>query len=210
MDSTASRSSIVVLALTISLTSVQANPMAADHIKTRREIAIGVNPPIGWLVRAFAVSGYAQLSDHHGMRVNAASFPNPHFWAAPALAGDGGASGGSVFDVGAGWTYYPRRFLDGFGTELGAFYRRRDVRDFYDGLGDSYEWKTRIVAARALVSWNWRIRSSIFISLAVGASTGNEKGTQRSQEEPMSAPRSVDRQVFDIESYLRLGYAFGI
>lgn len=50
-------------------------------------------------MRTFAVSAYGQLSEHHGLRFNVATFPNPHLWAATALAGDGGASGGTVIPV---------------------------------------------------------------------------------------------------------------
>lgn len=195
------------------MSNASAAPGAADQVASKRQLAIGVNSPIGWIVRTFAVSAYGQLSQNHGLRLNVATFPNPHTWAAPALAGDGGASGGVVIDVGGGWTYYPRRFLDGFGTELGVLYRRRDVRDFYDGLGYAYIWKTRIVAARALVSWNWRIRSSLFISLAVGGAVGVEKGTQQeitAFEKDMMPPRPIRRQVYDLESYLRIGYVFGL
>src|SRR5262249_3426259 len=147
---------------------------------SERRVAIGFNEPIGWFADAVGVSGYLQLGDHHGLRVNGAMFPEPHYMAtglAAISADDGGGAEGRVIEAGIGWNWYPRQFMDGFSTEIGAFYRHRDNHDYYDGLGDAYAWKTQMIAARAMIGWTWRYEG-LFASLAVGASFGIERGTK--------------------------------
>jgi len=179
-----------------------------------REVAIGVNVPLDWLAGAIAASGYWQLADQHALRVNVATFPEPHYLASglviAATQGDGGGAAGRCTDVGAGWDWYPSGFLHGFGTEVGAFYRTRNNHDYYDGLGQSFAYDTQLVAARATIGWTWR-GESLFASVATGASLGYERGTRRvydpgSTSMPTSA---VHQAVPDLEAYFRIGYVFG-
>jgi hypothetical protein len=152
-------------------------PAAAE---TRTD-AIGVNFPLLGL----SASGYVALTEHLGVRLNAARYKK--------LEGIDSEAGqhGYIFDAGAGVMWFPRRMMDGAHLEAGFLYRE-DQRTIDD---DRYD--LRLYALRGMAGWCWRL-DAFFIDWAVGAATGIEHGTR---------PRNV-HQGFEPEAYLRFGIAF--
>jgi hypothetical protein len=122
----------VVLASVVARTAT-ADP-TTETMTAHLPIAIAVNPPFGWSdARALGASIFVGLTPHQTLRLNAATWSYYNNPAAGLIAGGAESDGsdgvfrGRTTDVGVGWQYYPRRAWDGFFTELGALYRRRDV-----------------------------------------------------------------------------------
>lgn len=185
-------------------------------------IAIGTNIPLRGL-DALAGSLYVGLSEHHAVRGNLARYPfGPNaagelFVGLASGEGSEGSYSGTITDLGAAWSYFPRRVLDGFFVEAGLLARLRDHRVVDDYAPDAIvETDTRTAAARATIGWSWLIDGHVFVSLAVGVSAGYERGRERTATHsypPMEidyTSRAVSRTAIEPEGFLRIGGAFDL
>jgi hypothetical protein len=184
-------------------------------------LAIAVNPPFRWPgADAVAASGYARLTEHQVLRINASSYDfngNPAGDLIAILAGGDGdeaSHSGRVTDVGAGWMYFPRRRWSGITFELGILRRARAIRVEDEFAADEIvETDTDTWAGRGLVGWSWLIDHRIMISVAGGVSVGYELGHEivtPSSFDPMPTRRGVRRTDVAGEAFMRIGVAFGM
>ncbi|NVB84930.1 MAG: hypothetical protein HOV81_41570, partial [Kofleriaceae bacterium] len=107
---------------------------APAHADDETPVAIGVNMPAAWIVtKGVAVSGYAGITKHFAVRVNLATYANSIDTAAGigmllARADQEDHHIGRLYDVGAGWMYFPRGLWKGATLEAGLLFRYRDTR----------------------------------------------------------------------------------
>jgi hypothetical protein len=178
--------------------------------------AIAVNTPLLWNY-SFAASGWVGWNDHHAIRANVARYRSPGWMIIPAkLDADDGpwdADFGHTTDLGLGWVYYPRRVLDGATLEAGVLCRIRRLRSRLDENNVAHEERdTGTYGGRLLAGWTWRLSDLFFLSAAVGASVGYERGTEKTSNygaDPMTMHRRVSRADVAAEGYLRIGASFG-
>jgi len=155
-----------------------------DRIRDR--LVLGVNPPIGWLLRLAKVQSDSSdaalavgLTRHQAIRANISQHEGfevlPFLLAAVNL--HGAPPLGSFGDARIGWVYYPRRLWDGFMLEGGALRRARDVRES-SGPSEGARIQSVMYAGRVAIGWSWPITSQLFVSTAAGVSVGWESGTR--------------------------------
>jgi hypothetical protein len=171
---------------------------------------------------AFAVSAWIGHDAHHAIRANVARYRGP-LWLrvlAPAFS-DGEEDSdvvpefGATTDLGLGWVYYPRRLLDGVSLEAGVlcrFDRRRSYVDDEGAAGEDHH--TNAYSARFLLGWTWRLSDAWFVATAVGSALGYERGRETTyagvdSHGDVSRSGLVSRVSVSLESYVRLGMAFG-
>jgi len=154
--------------------------------RIRERLVLGVNPPIGWLLRLAKVQSDSSdaalavgLTRHQAIRANISQHEGfevlPFLLAAVNLRGTPPL--GSFGDVRIGWVYYPRRLWDGFMLEGGVLRRQRDVRES-SGPGKGTRIQSVTYGGRATVGWSWPITTQLFVSTAAGVSVGWESGTR--------------------------------
>jgi hypothetical protein len=179
-------------------------------------LALATNEPFGWNhANAVGLSAYAAITEHQVIRVNAATWTQGTQDLGATLlfiATQAEVNGsGRYTDVGAAWTYFPRRAYDGASVELGAFVRRRNTFNYHDDFtDDGTTVESTIVAGRALVGWSWLGWHRVFVSLQVGASVGREYGTQTDRVQMDTGgfayrASSVDRTTISPEGFVRFG-----
>jgi len=201
----------------LAVLALLASPAFADEVDPHR-VAVAVNSPISWAAGgAFAISGYVGLTEHQAIRANLAAYQANY---TPAAAGatfalTGGDNEcpptGTTFDVGAGWVYFPRKLYSGLSLELGALRRSTPNTDLWCEELTPFETTTHTVtyAARAMIGWSWMLGDHAFIALAVGVSSGRERGREddRQTDESPIETYLVDHWTTSGETYLRFGAA---
>jgi hypothetical protein len=179
-----------------------------------RPYALTVNEPFGWkTASSIAASAYAQLGEHHAVRFNIASYERLGKSASNIMDGET-AYEGRLFDVSAGWMYFPRRIWEGPTFEAGLLHRSFDIADD-DGFDEEIDArKGQFVAVRGLLGWSWMIRNRVMISFALGASHGYAFGTETHTDygyghPEMSKTVELGKLETSFEGYLRFGFTFG-
>jgi hypothetical protein len=176
--------------------------------------ALGVNSPTGWLRHNLGVSLSVGLGEHTALRANVARYDAesllPIF-----VIGDGLPSrSGRFIDGGLGWVWYPRRLWSGPLVELGAVLRDRRDRVSHED-DDLVKTRSNALTGRALVGWSWQAPHRIVVATAAGLSTGYEIGTEivsphsTGSQSKMSTTSDVSRAFVSLETYVRIGFAFG-
>lgn len=196
----------------------QARP---DDAAPGRPFALAVNVlPVA--PDAFAVSAWVGRDAHDAIRANVARYRGP-LWLrvlAPVFSdgeedGDVAPDFGATTDLGLGWVHYPRRLLDGPSVEAGVlcrFDRRRNYVDDHNAAAEEHH--TSAYSGRFLVGWTWRLSSWWFVATAVGGALGYEHGREKTfagvdSHGDVSRSGPVSRVSVSLESYVRLGMAFG-
>jgi hypothetical protein len=170
---------------------------------------------------AFAVSAWVGRDAHNAIRANVARYRGP-LWLrvlAPIFSdgedGDVAPDFGSTTDLGLGWVYYPRRLLDGVSVEAGVLCRFDRQRNYVDDQNASAEeHHTNAYSGRFLVGWTWRLSEAWFLATAAGGALGYDRGREKAfagvdDHGDVSRSRPVSRVSVSLESYVRLGMAFG-
>lgn len=175
------------------------------------DLAIATNSPTSWFgledgKKAFGVSLYVGLGDHHAVRANLARYAHQPLFFAPLL-GDEGLYDGHKLDLGLSWVWYPRQLWRGFTIELGALRRARDLSEESMDYRDATASTT--YSGRAMIGWTWLLGDALFVSLAAGVSTGYERGARTSGYtfEDDDETQRLARWQTDAEAYLRIGFA---
>lgn len=199
------------------------------HAEQARPEAPGPGRPFALAVNvlpvasdAFAVSAWIGRDAHHAIRANVARYRGP-LWLrvlAPVFSdgeedGDVGPDFGSTMDLGLGWVYYPRRLLDGASVEAGVlcrFDRRRNFVDDQNAAAEEHH--TNAYSGRFLIGWTWRLSDWWFVATAAGGALGYERGREKTYagadgHGDVSRSGPVSRVSVSLESYVRLGVAFG-
>jgi hypothetical protein len=97
--------------------------------------------------------------------------------------------------------------------------RRSGATSELDSNMDPYsrDRDTQLYGARALVGWSWLIHDRVMISLAVGAGSGYETGTETTTRDSFVFPdnmsitetHDVSQWSTTVEGYFRAGFTFG-
>ena len=195
--------------------SVPAHVTATTHMPAEprpkvvpadRNVALTVNLPLMW-GSSIGVSAVVALADHHAVRFNGSRY-KPHFFS--WLPSEDGSPTGRNYDGSVSWIYFPRRVFTGATVEVGALYRDRyEAYVYLRGHDNNYDIASRILAAQALVGWNWRFGGTFYIATAVGASLGYEKGRNTWIDSGgASMTETVAASHVGAEAYLRFGAVF--
>lgn len=188
-----------------------------------RQVSVAVNAPTSWYgATAIAGSLATAVARHHTLRVNVASYETRLDVIGEMLAlARGGtdsalAHHGRTTDVGAAYTYYPRRAWDGLALEAGVVHRFRDVVTEPE-LTDYRAVASQVTAVRAQVGWSWLFADRVFLAVALGVSAGYERGTQTvgsdyHDPQPGSMPVTtrIERADIETEGMVRVGVAFDL
>jgi hypothetical protein len=211
------------LALPLALAAISTGTVLAEPAPTAEPppglpIAVAVNLPLSWLWSSFG---------HHAIRASYARYRGPIWRLLPAaLASDGDLEEGAIppdfghtTDLSVGWTYHPRRVLDGASVEVGAQCRLNRLRDRIDAQNvASEEDHTNVCGAHALAGWTWRLSDWWFVATSLGASAGYARGREKkfagyatidNTFMEIITDERVSRLDLSIEAYLRVGLAFG-
>jgi hypothetical protein len=171
---------------------------------------------------AFAVSAWVGRDTHNAIRANVARYRGPLWLRVLAPVFSDGEEDSSVApdfgettDLGLGWVYYPRRLLDGASVEAGVlcrFDRRRSYIDDQNAAAEDHH--TNVYSGRFLVGWTWRLSAAWFVAAAAGGALGYERGREKTyagvdSHGDVSRSGPVSRVSVSLESYVRLGMAFG-
>jgi hypothetical protein len=201
---------------------------ATAHAEQARPEAPGPGQPFALAVNvlpvapdAFALSAWVGRDAHNAIRANVARYRGP-LWLrvlAPIFSdgedGDVAPNFGSTTDLGLGWAYYPRRLLDGVSLEAGVlcrFDRRRNYIDDQNAAVEEHH--ANVYSGRFLVGWTWRLSDAWFLATAAGSALGYERGREKTyagadSHGDVSRSGPVSRVSVSLESYVRLGMAFG-
>lgn len=174
-----------------------------------RGLSFSTGFPLHWANNDGGFSLAYGFGRHYAVRANVASYE-----AFGPISFDSELSvDGNNRDAGLGFVWYPRSLWSGPTFELGALARDRDV-ELYDSFAD-YERQivttdTAIYAGRGLLGWSW-YWDPFFLSVAAGLSIGYERGTETSSDDrlEMVVEKRVHRVTSEVETYFRLGFAFG-
>src|ERR1700710_341268 len=99
--------SLALVVVMLTGTTAAAEPYVEGHA-----IGIAVNEPLGWVdAAAIGASAYLQISTHHVVRANFATWNHAHTFAS---ATEAKYAGGRFTDGGVSWMYFPRKAYDGF------------------------------------------------------------------------------------------------
>jgi hypothetical protein len=215
------RQLVLVLAVAATATATARAEQARPGEPGPQPFALAVNVlPVA--PDAFAVSAWVGRDAHSAIRANVARYRGP-LWLrvlAPAFS-DGEEDGsvapdsGSTTDLGLGWVYYPRRLLDGASVEAGVLCRFDRQRNDVDEQGAAAEdHHTNVYSGRFLVRWTWRLSGRWFVATAAGGALGYERGREKTyvgvdSHGDVSRSGPVSRVSVSLESYVRLGMAFG-
>jgi hypothetical protein len=187
-------------------------------------VAVAVNVLPVALDTMMAVTAWVGLDAHQAIRANVARYRGSLLGSiAAALDGDGDGPEegdlppdfGATTDVSVGWSYYPRRVLDGAAIETEVLTRFDRRRDRIDGQNmASEEHHTNVYGGRVLASWTWRLSDWWFLAVGVGGAFGYERGREKvfvgySSTGEITRSGPVSRGYASLESYVRLGMAFG-
>ena len=188
--------------------------LAPRGVRPERLVGVAINNPLMWNDGDnVAVSVYVRFAPKHVVRLNGARY----HYAGPVGKNvanlihhgfndnDNRDYGGWIEDLSVGWSYYPRRAFDGPNVELAALWRSSDHSIYASNGTHSFRF-TNEEGVRALVGWSWLYRDRAFASVALGASTGYEKGHQNSDT---TMDESVSGWTANLEGYLRFGLVFG-
>lgn len=194
--------------------SLQQHRAADDH-----PYVLAINEPFGWSSGfAIAGSGYVGLTAHQALRLNVASYKYNGNIGGDLIDifvfdGDGSEAGhsGRLFDVSAGWMYFPRKLWEGPTFEAALLHRSVDTT--LDTEDEVTERDGQTVAVRALLGWSWMIKNRVVISFAMGASKGYMFGTETTTpwypEPRMTTTANMGEWTTGFEGYVRFGWAFG-
>jgi hypothetical protein len=213
------RLALILVAATIRLAhadSPSTIASATTESAPTHTLALAINEPVGWNHgNAVGFSGYGAITEHQVIHLNVATWERGADDLGGALlflATQGNLNGyGRYTDIGAAWTYFPRRAYDGSSLEVGALVRHRNTFEYADDFtNDGTSVQSTTVAGRALVGWSWLGWNRVFVSLQVGASVGREFGTQTERVEmetggSTSRASSVDRTTVSPEGFVRFG-----
>lgn len=214
--------------LVVSL-AVAAIATGTARAEQARPDGTGSGPPFALAVNllpvatdAFALSAWIGRDAHSAIRANVARYRGP-LWLrvlAPVFSdgeedSDVAPEFGSTTDLGLGWVYYPRRLMDGASVEAGAlcrFDRRRNYVNDQDVAAEDHH--TNVYSGRFLVGWTWRLSTAWFLATAAGGALGYERGREKTYvgaegHGDVSRSGPVSRVSVSLESYVRLGMAFG-
>jgi len=214
------------LVVSVALAAVATGTAQAEQ---SRPDGAGPGPPFALAVNvlpvardAFAVSAWIGRDAHQAIRANVARYRGP-LWLrvlAPVFSdgeedSDVAPEFGATTDLGIGWVYYPRRLLDGVSLEAGVlcrFDRRRNYVDDQNVAAEEHH--TNVYSGRFLVGWTWRLSDAWFVATAVGSALGYERGREKTyvgvdSHGDVSRSGPVSRVSVSLESYVRLGMAFG-
>ncbi|HEX3760370.1 MAG TPA: hypothetical protein VHW23_16755 [Kofleriaceae bacterium] len=185
-------------------------------------VAIAVNIlPVAWDTMV-AATAWVGLDAHQAIRANVARYRSSI--AAAFLSGfddEGPEEGdvppdfGATTDLSVGWSYYPRRVLDGASIEAELLTRFDRRRSYIDGQNmAAEEHHTNRYGGRLLVGWTWRLSDWWFLATAVGGSAGYERGHEKTYAGPGPGPglsnhAQVSQATTSFEGYLRIGVALG-
>jgi len=212
---------VFLAAAAIATGTAHAERARLDDAAPGRPFALAVNVlPVA--ADAFAVSAWVGRDAHTAIRANVARYRGP-LWLrvlAPVFSdgeedGDVAPDFGDTTDLGLGWVYYPRRLLDGASVEAGVlcrFDRRRNHVDDQNAAAEEHH--TNAYSGRFLVGWTWRLSDWWFVATAVGGALGYEHGREATfagidSHGDVSRSGPVSRVSVSLESYVRLGMAFG-
>jgi hypothetical protein len=216
------RSLVLALAVAAIATGMaRAEQARPDDAAPGRPFAVAVNVlPVA--PDAFAVSAWVGRDAHSAIRVNVARYRGPLWLRVLAPVFSDGEEDSSVApdfgettDLGLGWVYYPRRLLDGASVEAGVlcrFDRRRSDIDDQNAAAEDHH--TNAYSGRFLVGWTWRLSDWWFVATGVGGALGYEHGREKTsagadRHGDVSRSGPVSRVSVSLESYVRLGMAFG-
>lgn len=211
-------------AVVVGAGSARAQPARPEAPGPGRPIAVAVNVlPVAWDTMV-AATAWVGLDAHQAIRANVARYRGSLGGALLAAysgddegpeIGDLPPDFGATTDVSAGWSYYPRRVLDGLSIEaelLARFDRRRSYIDGQNMAAEEHH--TNRYGGRALIGWTWRLSDWWFLATAVGWGLGYERGHEKTYAGPGPGPglsnqAQVSRATDSFEGYLRIGLAFG-
>lgn len=191
-------------------------PPASTTTASRPQLALAVNPPFRWKDgAALAASVYVGFGQHHAIRANVARYD--YTSGTNVLIGDlffGGdgddaSRDGRYMDVGASYTYFPRKLWSGLMLEAGVFVRDSDtVTDDEFASPEYVEVHSKTFGARGHIGWSWLVHNRVFVSVAVGIARGHEIGkevTSKSSYDLMLETHDISRAVMSGEGFVRIG-----
>jgi hypothetical protein len=211
---------VLSLAIVIASSTASAEPAPSSVPTSVRPLALALNLPVAW-PWSLAASAWVGLDNYDAIRVNYARYRGP-IWAfiAGSIFSEGLEEGdvppdfGHTTDLSVAWVHYPRRVLDGASFEVGALCRLHRLRDRIDLKNVANEERfTNIYSARVLVGWTWRLSDWWFLAMSVGASSGYERGREKTfvgytMGMEITKDARVSRGNVAAEAYLRVGVAF--
>jgi hypothetical protein len=214
------RSVVLPLALAAIATGTARAEQARPGGPGSQPFALAVNVlPVA--LDAFAVSAWVGRDAHNALRANVARYRGPLWLRVLAPVFSDGEEDvdvvpefGSTTDLGLGWVYYPRRLLDGASVEAGVLCRFDRRRNDIDENAAAEEHHTNAYSGRFLVGWTWRLSDAWFLATAAGGALGYERGREKTfagadSHGDVSRSGPVSRVSVSLESYVRLGMAFG-
>jgi hypothetical protein len=187
-------------------------------------IAVAVNVlPVAWDTMV-ATTAWIGLDAHQAIRANVARYRGSFLGSLlGAFSSDSEGPGegelppdfGATTDISLGWSYYPRRVLDGLSVEtelLCRFDRRRDRIDRQNMASEEHH--TNVYGGRVFIGWTWRLSDWWFLATGVGGAFGYERGREKtfvgySGTEEITRSGPVSRGHASLETYMRIGMAFG-
>jgi hypothetical protein len=166
---------------------------------------------------------WVRLDAHQAIRANVARYRSSLLGSIATVFSDrdGPEEGdlpldfGATTDVSLGWSYYPRRVLDGPSIEtelLTRFDRRRDGINGQNMADDEHH--TNVYGGRVLASWTWRLSDHWFLATGIGGALGYERGREKtfvgySSTGDVTRSGPVSRGYASLETYMRIGLGFG-
>ncbi len=219
------RYAVLPLALAaIAADTARAEQTRPDQPGPGQPVAVAVNVlPVAWDTMV-AATAWVGLDAHQAIRANVARYRGPLFGSILA-AFNGDSEGpeegdlppdfGATTDISLGWSYYPRRVLDGPSVEtelLGRFDRRRDRIDGQNMASEEHH--TNVYGGRVFAGWTWRLSDWWFLATGVGGAFGYERGHEKtfvgySSTGEITRSGPVSRGYASLETYVRIGLAFG-
>ena len=215
---------ILSLALVLGSSTALANtPAAPVHDLARTEstkntAAIGVNMPLAWLDQSVGLTLYVGVTKRTALRFNAAYVDT---WGDLLLAATEAETEGApghesyrrTLDLGVGYQFHVSERFRGLSFEIGALYRERDrQRARHPWDIDYLQSETKTIAARPMLGYTWR-GSQVFMSIALGASFGYQRGVETDAKEvyTMTGTELVESSsrirgvTSELEAYWRFG-----
>jgi hypothetical protein len=217
------------LVLSLALAAIAAGTARAEQARLDepgpgQPIAVAVNVlPVDWDIM-MATTAWIGLDAHQAIRANVARYRGALLGRIlGAFSGDseGPEEGdlppdfGATTDISLGWSYYPRRVLDGASLEtelLTRFDRRRDRINGQNMASEEHH--TNVYGGRVFAGWTWRLSDWWFVATAFGGTFGYERGREKtfvgySSTGELTRSGPVSRAYASLEGYLRIGLAFG-
>jgi hypothetical protein len=167
-------------------------------------VAFGLSQPLRFPDESIGVAFGVGLTHHVALQLAAETHQNDRL-----MGREDTTYGGRINSLVVGAVYYPRHLWDGLMIDANFFARSLETteRDLdVDQTTDS-----RVMGVRVLAGWSWRLGDVGFLALAAGFSAGRETGEQTRYIaiDDLRQHRDLSRISRELETYLRVGFAYG-